>query len=185
MAENENDTSAENTTPETNGENGAGEAAASGEQQAQPQMSVVGQYIKDLSFENPAGAKVLNPNNEKPNLEVQVNVNAAKGAETVYEVELKVNVNGKYGTDPAFICELSYGGLFNIVNVPDEQLQPLLLVECPRIIFPFARRIIADATRDGGYPPLLLDPIDFLALYRQQMAQQQQQAATQPAEGTA
>lgn len=183
MAENEDGTKAN----ETAGDNGAAETGAA-DPQAAPQMSIVGQYVKDLSFENPAGAKVLNPQNEKPGLEVQVNVQAAKGGETLYEVELKIHVTGKFGEETGFICELAYAGLFNILNIPGDQLQPLLLVECPRIVFPFARRIIADVTRDGGYPPLLLDPIDFLALYRHQMTQQQeqqQQQAAQPTEGTA
>jgi preprotein translocase subunit SecB len=135
-----------------------------------PQVQILTQYVKDLSFENPNAPAALQ--GEQPRIEVNVNVNAKGGpAEGIYEVELKISIKATAGTMTAFICELLYGGLFGLKNVPDEALEPFLVMEAPRLLFPFARRIIADCTRDGGYPPLMLDPIDFASMY---FSQQQQ-----------
>ncbi len=141
----------------------------------QVQIGVLAQYVKDLSFENPNAPGVFQEQGEKkPQIDVNVNVNARQLGEENYEVDLKMTANAKQGDDVAFVVELVYSGLFGARNLPKESLQPFLLIECPRILFPFARRIIADATRDGGYAPLLLEPIDFAALYRQHLDQQQQ-----------
>jgi preprotein translocase subunit SecB len=98
----------------------------------------------------------------------RVNINAKKMGDEGYEVSLSISATAKVEKETMFIAELNYGGLFGLRNVPDDQLQPLLLIECPRLMFPYARRIFADAVRDGGFPPIMLDPIDFTALYQQQ-----------------
>jgi preprotein translocase subunit SecB len=138
--------------------------------QPMPQVSILVQYAKDLSFENPNAPMSLQASGQ-PKIEVNVAVNAKRAGDGVFEAELKITAKATTedgGT--AFVVELVYAGLFGLTNVPDEALEPFLIIEAPRILFPFARRIIADATRDGGFPPLMLDPIDFGSLY---MAQQQ------------
>lgn len=135
--------------------------------QEMPQVSILTQYVKDLSFENPNAPSSLQ-STEQPRIDVNVSVNAKRGGDNVYEVELKINAKAMAGDNVAFIIDLLYAGLFGLANVPEEALEPFLIIEAPRIIFPFARRIIADSVRDGGFPPLMLDPIDFASLYMQQ-----------------
>lgn len=144
-----------------------------------PQIALISQYIKDMSFENPNAPGVYQWQ-EQPAIDVQFNIGADKVGDEVVEVALKIEVKatGEQGT--AFAVELVYAALFGMRNVPEDQLQPFMLAEAPRLIFPFARRVLADAIRDGGFPPLLLDPIDFGALYLQQ-AQQMQATAGEPA----
>lgn len=142
-----------------------------------PAVGIISQYIKDLSFENP-NAPAIYQNPEAPQIDVQFNIASSQVGEDVYEVILKVEVRAESDTTVAFIVDLSYAGLFGIRNVPAEHIQPFLLGEAPRLIFPFARRVLADAVRDGGFPPLLLEPIDFAQMY-------QQQASGQPAVTTA
>lgn len=156
MAENQND---------TNGGNGGSQAPAGDE----PGILVVAQYVKDLSFENPGIGTPL----QRPQIDLGVDLQARR-ADTPnhYEVTLKLRVAASQDDKPMFMLELAYGGLFHITNVPEESVQPMLLIECPRLIFPFARRIVADAVRDGGLPPLLIEPIDFAALYRAKLADQ-------------
>ncbi|MGB8275557.1 MAG: protein-export chaperone SecB [Alphaproteobacteria bacterium] len=137
------------------------------------------QYIKDFSFENPRAPNSLIATKEQPQVEVNVNVSAKALRENLYEVALAIRVDAKAADEPAFITELVYAGVFTIINLSEEQLRPMLLIECPRILFPFARRIIGDATRDGGFPPLLINPIDFADLYRRQYALEQQPVAGQ------
>jgi preprotein translocase subunit SecB len=147
-----------------------------------PQVGLIAQYIKDLSFENPNAPQTLQANGtERPQIDVTINVNARRVGDEGFEVELKASITAKQGTLNAFIVELVYAGLFGIRNMPDENIEPFLLVEAPRLLFPFARRIIADATRDGGFPPLMLDPMDFASLYQQQRAQAGQQGGTSDA----
>lgn len=144
----------------------------------QPQFSILAQYVKDLSFENPRGPQAFQRVAEQPKLEVNVDVKVAQPASgTTYEVALHMSIKASVQEQSAFLVELTYAGLFNIKGLTQDQLRQVLLIECPRLIFPFARRVIADATRDGGFPPLLLNPIDFQALYLQQQQQQQQAAA--------
>ncbi|MFP3943083.1 MAG: protein-export chaperone SecB [Alphaproteobacteria bacterium] len=157
---------------------GADDAAAAQNQAAQ--FRILTQYIKDLSFENPDALKVLGGNAEQPKMDVSVNVGVTPQQNDQYEVSLSFSVNARSGDNTVFIAELDYAALFLIQGVPQESLQPVLLIECPRLIFPFARRIIADLTRDGGYPPLMLEPIDFVSLYRSQM---ERQAARQEQQG--
>lgn len=135
----------------------------------QPQVSILTQYVKDFSFENPNAPASLQMETQ-PRIEINVNVNAKRAGDDLYEVELKIEAKATNGEATAFVVDLLYGGLFGLRNLPEEALEPFLVVEAPRILFPFARRIVADATRDGGFPPLLLEPIDFGSLYMQQQA---------------
>jgi preprotein translocase subunit SecB len=131
------------------------------------QVGIVAQYIKDLSFEVPgAPAQISQP----PQIELGVDLQARRIDTEHYEVELKLRVVAKTADKPLFLLELAYGGLFRIISVPEEAMQPLLLIQAPHMLFPFARRIIADVVRDGGMPPLMVDPIDFAALYQAKVA---------------
>lgn len=146
-------------------------------QEAQPeqqvQLRVLTQYVRDLSFENPTP---MVAQNQRPNINVNVGVNAGKGeVDNQYLVTLKVTASAKVEDKDAFVAECDYAGTFLIENAQPQMLQPLLLIECPRILFPFVRRVIADVTRDGGYPPLMIDPVDFVGLYQQQMKAMQEQ----------
>ena len=144
---------------------------------------VVAQYIRDMSFENVMAQKGLQ-GEVQPEITVQVNLDARKrGADNQYEVITKLNISSKSkgAGETLFVFELEYAGVFQIEGVPDDQMHPYLLIECPRITFPFVRRIVSDVTRDGGFPPLNLETIDFLALYRNELARRVQvQAATAP-----
>jgi preprotein translocase subunit SecB len=146
-----------------------------------PRLQVLTQFIRDMSFENIAAQKGL-PSGGKPDIKVQVNLDAQKKGEDQYEVALKVKVDSKMDTAQVFILEVDYAGRFLIQNVPDAQLHPLLMIECPRLIFPYLRRIVGDITRDGGYPPMNLDTIDFLALYRAEIERQKATATPTPQE---
>lgn len=139
-----------------------------------PALNVISQFIRDLSFENPrGGGRVIRPD-QPPALNVQVNVNAKPLSDTDYEVDLIIEAKAEIANNTAlFAIELQYGGVFRILNVPKDQVHPVVLIECPRLLFPFARQIIADTVRNGGFPPLLLDPVDFSALYRQRLQEQQ------------
>ncbi len=161
---------------------GDGEGRPQEQQAAQgPRMSILTQYIKDLSFENPRGPMAFSQGQTRPEIQVRVDVRAAQLAPEQHEVVLELNIEAKVPEGPVFLLELTYGGVFALANIPADSLQPLLLVECPRLLFPFARRIVSDLTRDGGFPPLMLDPIDFVSLYRRRLAQ----AQATPAEGQA
>jgi preprotein translocase subunit SecB len=148
-----------------------------------PRLMVQSQYVKDLSFENPRAPASLQPGQARPEIQIRVDVRAQQLEAERYEVMLQLHVEARAGGEPAFMVELAYGGVFGLLSIPEESLQPLLLIECPRLLFPFARRIVADATRDGGFPPLLIDPIDFVALYRRR--QQQARTASQGESGGA
>ena len=140
-----------------------------------PQVGILAQYVKDLSFENPNAPAVFQWQGQ-PQMDVQVNIGVSGVGQDVHEVVLKVEVEAKGDQGVAFRVEALYAGLFALRNVPEEQLQPFLLAEAPRLLFPFVRRIIADTVTDGGFPPLLLEPIDFAGLYMQSAAQQQAEA---------
>jgi preprotein translocase subunit SecB len=143
-----------------------------------PTLNAIAQYIKDFSFENPNAPASLAPRSEAPNIGISVNVNARKMSETDFEIDLVLNGKSGEAPDVLFNFELVYSGIFRIVNVPADAVQPVVMIECPRLLFPFARQIIADAVRNGGFPPLLIDPIDFAMLYRQRVAQVQAQSET-------
>ena len=147
---------------------------------AQPQMRVLGQFVRDMSFENIMAQKGVQ-GEVKPDVQVQVNLDAKKRTvDTQFEASIKLNVTSKAESSDAvlFVLEIDYVGIFEIKGVPDEQMHPFLLIECPRMIFPFLRRVVSDITRDGGFPPLNLENIDFVSLYRTEIAKRQ-------AEGTA
>ena len=148
---------------------GTGNGPAPGTE-AQPNLQVVAQYIKDLSFENPGAPANLT---SRPQIDFGVDLQARRGDAEHFEVEMKIRVNAKSDEKPLFLLELVYAGLFRLVNIPEEALQQVLLIQAPFVLFPFARRIIADVVRDGGLPPLMIEPIDFVALYQAKMAQGQ------------
>ena len=157
------------------GANGAGDQAGAGGDMA-PQVGVLLQYVKDYSFENPNAPAVYQWQSQ-PSTDVQFNVGEQSLGEEIHEVVLKVDITSTMNEGTAFKLELLYGGLFALRNLPQEQIQPFLLAEAPRILFPFVRKLISDATTDAGFPPLLLDPIDFAGLYMQRAAQAQAQAS--------
>ncbi len=163
-----------------NGNAGNGEAVdeqpTQGQTSEAPRLSILAQYVKDLSFENPRGPMAFAQSQTRPEIQVRVDVRGDQLAPEQHEVVLELNIEAKTGENPVFLLELTYGGIFQLANIPDDSLQPLLMVECPRLLFPFARRIVSDLTRDGGFPPLMLDPIDFVGLYRRRLAQSQQAA---------
>ncbi|HUD50356.1 protein-export chaperone SecB [Parvibaculum sp.] len=140
-------------------------------EEAAPQLRVLTQYIRDLSFENPNAPRTLGALAQPPQIAVRVDVNVQRLSQEDFEITLAVGVEAKAAEEAMFLVELQYCGLFRLANIPAEQLEPVLLIECPRQIFPFARRIIADVTRDGGFPPLMIDPIDFVALYQQRRSE--------------
>lgn len=135
----------------------------------QPNLSVLTQYVKDLSFENPDAPRSLGPRRTAPAINIGINVAANPVDGDDYEIELRLEGRATDGDQVLFVAELLYAGIFRIQNVPKENLPPLLMIECPRLLFPFARQILADLTRNGGFPPLLIDPVDFTALYRQRL----------------
>jgi len=139
-----------------------------------PQLNVLAQYIKDFSFENPNAPQSLSPG-QQPGINIQINVNARPLADTDVEVELKLDGKAEAAGNVLFAFDLTFAGVFRIQNVPQEHVHGLVMIECPRLLFPFAREIIASAVRNGGFPPLLIDPVDFASLYRQRMAQMQPQ----------
>ena len=149
---------------------------AAKEATAAAQLNVLGQFIKDLSFESPGAPQALQTPPQNPQLQVTVNVTVASQSEENYEVTINVEVHAKSDAGVIYNVELAYGGLFRLRNVPQNMLQAVLFVDCPIILFPFARRVLADVTRDGGYPPLMLDPIDFGKLYTKNLARAAGQA---------
>ena len=149
----------------------------------QVQMRVLAQFVRDMSFENMVAQKGISGADVQPDIQVAVSLDARKRAQdhqfdivTKFKVTSKNKVNG----DTLFLMELDYGGIFHVEGVPEDQLHPFLLIECPRLLFPFVRRIISDVTRDGGFPPLNIDTVDFLALYRTEL---QRRSAAQVAQG--
>lgn len=155
------------------------EALANGAE-AVPQAGILAQYVKDLSFENPNAPQSLQIQGQ-PKIDINVNVNARSGDNDIYEVELHITVAARMEDKRvAFQIELLYGGLFRLTGAPQEAIEPFLIVEAPRILFPFARRVVADAVRDGGFPPFMLDPIDFGSLYLSQLEKRKLAEGEQP-----
>jgi preprotein translocase subunit SecB len=153
----------------------------------QPQMRILGQFIRDMSFENIMAQKGA-PTDAQPDVQVQVNLDAKKrGGDNQFESSIKLSVTSKdKETDTTlFMMEIDYVGIFHIEGVPEDQMHPFLLIECPRMIFPFLRRIVSDVTRDGGFPPLNLENIDFIALYRNEIARRQAEVPAEPAPSNA
>lgn len=157
----------------------AGEAAkpANG---AQPTLNVLAQYVKDLSFESPGAPNTLRARDKAPGIAINVNVNANPLSETDFDVTITLGAKAAEGDSKVlFNVELVYGGVFRIAGFPQEHMLPLLFIECPRLLFPFARQIIADCTRNGGFPPLMIDPIDFAQMFQQRVAEEQAKAKVQ------
>jgi preprotein translocase subunit SecB len=155
--------------------NGGPQAPAAG-----PQIGVLAQYVKDFSFENPNAPRSMAPSGQQPTINIQVNVDAAPMSGSDFEVTLRLEGKAEAQGMLLFGFELVFAGAFRIQNVPADSLQPVVLIECPRLLFPFAREIVATAVRNGGFAPLLLDPIDFVSLYRQRVAAAQPAAPPQP-----
>jgi preprotein translocase subunit SecB len=141
-------------------------------QMAMPQIGILTQFVKDLSFENPHAPRSLAPSSQQPTVGIQINVDAAPMSETDFEVTLRLEAKAEVQGMVLYNLELVFAGVFRIINVPADSLQPFVMIECPRLLFPFAREIIATAVRNGGFQPLLLNPIDFVELYRQRVASQ-------------
>lgn len=144
---------------------------AKGAPEGAPALNSLAQYLKDFSFENPNAPRSLGPQEKAPNIAIQVNVNAKQLAPTDFEVSLTLDAKAGDGDGLLFKLDLEYGGVFRLMNIPQDQVHPIVMIECPRLLFPFVRQIVANATRDGGYPPLYIDPIDFVALYQQKAAE--------------
>ena len=160
-------------------DNQANGAAQDGQAQQQVRMQILAQYIRDLSFENAVAQKGAPSGEVQPEIAVQVSLDARKRGETQYEVisKYRIKSTNKGDSQTLFLIELEYAGVFNIEGVPEDQLHPFLMIECPRMLFPFARRIVSDLTRDSGFPVFNIDPIDFVQLYRQELARRAQQQA--------
>ena len=151
--------------------NGTGAGAVAAAPGGAPSLNALVQFTKDFSFENPNAPRSLGPQEKAPNISIQVNVNAKQLAETDFEVNIMLEGAAGEGADTLFKFELDYAGIFRLQNIPAEQQHPVVMIECPRLLFPFARQIIAEAVRGGGFPPLYIDPIDFAALYQSRMAE--------------
>ncbi|MBA4781681.1 MAG: protein-export chaperone SecB [Rhizobiales bacterium] len=160
----------ETTTVDGNG------ATAPTAQPVQASLNTLAQYVKDFSFENPRAPASLQNRQEQPQIAISVNVNATSLSNDEFEVGLQIEANAKAANEILFNVELLYAGIFRITGIARENVHPVLLIECPRLLFPFARQIVSDATRDGGFPPLMIDPIDFAGLYRQRLAEAQASA---------
>jgi preprotein translocase subunit SecB len=145
----------------------------------QAQFRVLAQYTKDFSFENPHAPQSISGQPQQPSISIQINVNPKPLSNTDFEVELKIEGKAEHAGTTLFAFDLTYAAVFHMQGIPQENLGPLIMIECPRILFPFAREIIASAVVSGGFPPLLLDPIDFVSLYQQKIANAQQQAPAQ------
>ena len=136
-----------------------------------PSFNLIGQYIRDMSFENPGAPQSIMLGGPNPNFQVGINVGVKKQADDLYAVEITLNAKADREKNVLFNVELIYGGVFRMKNIPEAQLAPLLLVECPRLIFPFARQVLATITQQGGFPPLMMEPVDFQAIYMQNLKQ--------------
>lgn len=148
-------------------------------QAATPSINILAQYTKDLSFENPGAPRSLQARDKAPSININVNVNANPLSEVDFDVVLTLEAKAQEDEKVVFATELVYGGVFRISGFPQEHMLPLLFIECPRLLFPFARQIIADVTRNGGFPPLMIDPIDFAQMFTQRMAEEQTRAKVQ------
>ena len=143
-----------------------------------PSFSLIGQYIRDMSFENPGAPGSIMLGGSNPNFQVGINVGVKKQADDLYAVEITLNAKADREKNVLFNVELIYGGVFRMQNIPEKDLAPLLLVECPRLIFPFARQVLATITQQGGFPPLMMEPVDFQAIYLQNLRSLQDAQAT-------
>ncbi|KQQ78513.1 preprotein translocase subunit SecB [Rhizobium sp. Leaf321] len=150
------------------------------EQASAPSLNILAQYTKDLSFENPGAPRSLQSRDKAPAINISVNVNANPLSENDFDVVLSLSAEAREDDKIVFAAELVYGGVFRVTGFPQEHMLPLLFIECPRLLFPFARQIISDVTRNGGFPPLMIDPIDFGQMFSQRMAEEQTKSQVQP-----
>ncbi len=150
---------------------GAGAPEAS----AEPGIRILAQFTRDLSFENPRAPDALRPSPDQPAIDLNVEMNARGREDGLFEVDLKLSARANRPDGPLFVVELLYGGVFQITGAEPDEMEPVLLIECPRYLFPFARQVIAEVTSQGGFPPFLLDPIDFAGVYASRKAQAEQQ----------
>ncbi|WP_455477118.1 protein-export chaperone SecB [Bartonella sp. B41] len=153
-----------------------GEINSNGEE---PVFAVLTQYLKDFSFENPNAPHSLRPREKAPQIDISIDVSANPIGDNNYDVVLSLSVKASENTETLFHVELIYGGVFHIKDIPQEHVMPLVFIECPRLLFPFARQIVADATQNGGFPPLWIDPIDFTALFQKRIAEGQKNSTIQ------
>jgi len=160
---------------ETNGSAGA----------SAPVLNILTQYIKDFSFESPNAPNSLRAREKPPAINISINVNANTMGDDMYDVTLSINARAGEENDVLFNIELVYGGVFRVQNFPQEHMMPIIFIECPRLLFPFARQIMADVSRNGGFPPLMIDPIDFAAMYQQRMAEEAARQQNQAGQGGA
>jgi preprotein translocase subunit SecB len=165
-------------SPEDNKDAAAG-AAQTGPNGPAPTLNVLAQYVKDFSFESPGAPGSLRGREKPPGISVNVNVNANPFGEHQFDVTLTLTAKAQVEKEVLFNVELIYGGVFRVEGFPQEHMLPILFIECPRLLFPFARQVVADATRQGGFPPLMIDPIDFAQMFQQRMAEEQAKAKTQ------
>ena len=150
-----------------------------GQPEGVPQIRILAQFIRDLSFENPRAPDSLHSGNAQPSIDLGVEMNARGRIDGLFEVDLKLTASATRENEPVFHLELVYGGLFGVTGVPESDIEAVLLIECPRFLFPFARRMIADLTTEGGFPPFLLEPLDFASIYAQRKAAEAQQTVGQ------
>jgi preprotein translocase subunit SecB len=146
--------------------NGAADAAAQAAQAAGAQLNLLGQYISDLSFENPNAPQSILPGKDQPKVNVGVSLSAKKQSDEIYASELTLSVKAEREDKVLYNIELVYGGLFQVKNIPEDKIYPMVMIECPRLLFPFARQVIASTVQQGGFPPIMLQPIDFVALFQ-------------------
>lgn len=155
----------------------AEEQPLANEDDQNPSLTILAQYTKDLSFENPGAPRSLQARDKAPGININVNVNANPLSDTEFDVVLSLSAEAKDGDKVVFATELVYGGVFRITGFPQEHMLPVLFIECPRLLFPFARQIISDVTRNGGFPPLMIDPIDFGQMFAQRLAQEESRSS--------
>ena len=153
----------------------ASEAADQTGESQEPGIRILAQFIRDLSMENPRAPEALRPSQNQPQIDLNVEMNARGREDGLFEVDLKLSATANRSDGPLFVVELLYGGVFQIAGVAPDEMEPVLLIECPRYLFPFARRIIAEVSSEGGFPPFLLDPIDFAGVYAARKAQAEPQ----------
>ncbi|WP_424993149.1 protein-export chaperone SecB [Oceaniradius stylonematis] len=163
---------ADETDKTNDGETAAATGATTGNGKS-PQLSILTQYVKDLSFESPGAPMTLRQRDKAPAINININVNANPMSETDYDVVLTLNATAKDDDKVLFNVELIYGGVFRVDGFPKEHTLPVVFIECPRMLFPFARQIVAECTRNGGFPPLMIDPVDFARMFQQRMAEEQ------------
>lgn len=168
----EETSNAEKTLTEKESPTMADDKIETGAEEKKPQKAIriAGQYVKDLSFESPGAPQSLRASGQRPNIDIAIDLNGKKLEDSHHEVSIKITAKAKTEKDTLFIAELEYAGVFELTGISEEETEAALMIYCPGILFPFARRVMSDVTRDGGFPPLMLEPVDFGALYQARKA---------------